>query len=317
VTTILLIGTTGQLGWELRRALPSLGRVVAVDRTQMDLASPDSIRKWIRDVHPDIILNAAGYTAVDRAEAEPELAMQVNARAPEVMADEAKRIDALFVHYSTDYVFDGKSAEPYCEKDEPNPVNVYGKSKLEGERAIAASDCTNIILRASWIYSGRGTNFVLTMLRLARERQVISVVDDQIGSPSWSRALAAATVALLKQPARAKEAPGIYHLSAQGYTTRFAFALRIFKLAEEISRNATYSPALRPISSKEYPLPARRPLNAATSKQKLRSVFDIEMTTWEEQLHTFMYNFFGTDHAKSVLAANVVTAAKTIEGAGK
>lgn len=284
MTTILLTGKTGQLGWELQRALAPLGHVVALDRLQMDLSSPDSIRKAIRDISPDIIVNAAGCTAVDKAESEFGLAMQVNAIAPGVMAEEAKRLNALLVHYSTDYVFDGRTQEPYAEEDEPNPLNTYGKSKLQGERAIAASGCAHLILRASWIYSNRGTNFVLTMLRLARERKELAIVNDQIGSPTWARQLSQATVELLGKSGRAKEETGIYHMSATGYASRYDFAKKIIELARQLSGEQTGWATLRPITSAEYPLPATRPLNAATSKEKIKRVFGVEMPAWQEQL---------------------------------
>jgi dTDP-4-dehydrorhamnose reductase len=289
VKRILLIGKTGQVGWELQHSLPPLGPVIALDRTQMDLTRPDSIRRTIRDAAPDIIVNAAGYTAVDKAESEPDLAMQVNAVAPGVMAEEAKRMNALLVHYSTDYVFDGKRSTPYTETDEPNPLNTYGKSKLDGERAIAASGCAHLILRASWIYSSRGTNFVLTMLRLAREREELAVVDDQIGSPTWARALAQTTSELLGKVRRTKEETGIYHLSAAGYTSRYDFAKRIIEIARQLSGEKEGWATVRPITNAEYPLPAKRPLNAATSKEKLKRVFGIEMPVWTEQLDSYLH----------------------------
>lgn len=288
MTTILLAGKTGQVGWELRHALAPLGRVIALDRTQMDLTRPDSISQAIREAAPDIIVNAAGHTAVDKVESDPGLAMQVNAVAPGVMAEEAKRLNALLVHYSTDYVFDGRKQAPYAEEDEPNPVNAYGKSKLQGERAIAASGCAHLILRASWIYSSRGTNFVLTMLRLARERKELAIVNDQIGSPTWARALAQTTAELLVKTGRAKEKTGIYHLSATGYTSRYDFAKKIIELARQLSGEQTGWAALRPITSAEYPLLAARPLNAATSKDKIKRIFGIEMSDWACQLHSFL-----------------------------
>lgn len=282
--TILLTGKTGQVGWELQRALAPFGRVIALDRAQMNLIDPDSVRKAIREASPDIIVNAAGYTAVDKAEAEPDLAMQVNATGPGVMAEEARRIRALLVHYSTDYVFDGTSAEPYVEDDAPNPLNVYGKSKLEGERAIAATGCRHLILRASWIYSNRGTNFVLTILRLARERKELAVVDDQIGSPTWARALAESTAQLLDRIKRAGEEGGIYHLSASGYTSRYNLARKIIQTAQQISDETSGWAKVRPIATSEYPLPAARPLNCATSKAKMNEVFGIEVPPWTDQL---------------------------------
>jgi dTDP-4-dehydrorhamnose reductase len=290
---ILLTGKTGQVGWELQRVLAPVGRVIALDRTQMNLIDPDSIRKAIRDASPDIIVNAAGYTAVDKAETEPDLAMQVNATGPGVMAEEARRIGALLVHYSTDYVFDGTGAEPYVEDDAPNPLNVYGKSKLEGEHAIAASGCAHLILRASWIYSNRGTNFVLTMLKLARERQELAVVDDQIGSPTWARALAESTAKLLGNADDAWENTGVYHLSAIGYVSRFEFAKKIVEAAQEVFENAKGWATVRPITTADYPLPAARPLNCATSKEKIKRVPGIEMADWVVQLRACLADSFG------------------------
>lgn len=298
--TILLTGKTGQVGWELQRALAPLGRVIALDRKQMDLTDADSIRKSIRDAAPGIIVNAAGYTTVDKAESEPDLAMQINAAAPGVMAEEAKRVGALLVHYSTDYVFDGTRSTPYVEEDAPNPVNIYGKSKLEGERAIAAAGCAHLILRASWIYSARRANFVLAIIRLARERQEISVVDDQIGSPAWARALAESTTELLQNIRLAKEQSGIYHLSAQDYTTRFNFARRILEIAREISRHYVGAPILRPIASSEYPLPAARPLNVRTSKDKIKRVFGVEMPGCEGELRAFLNDMIANTAGKSM-----------------
>ena len=299
---ILLIGKTGQVGWELQHSLAPLGRVIALDRTQMDLTCPDSVRRAIRDVAPDIIVNAAGYTSVDKAESEPELAMQVNAIAPGVIAEEARRLNALLVHYSTDYVFDGRTSEPYTEVDEPNPLNTYGKSKLEGERAIAASGCTHLILRISWIYSDRGTNFVRTMLRLAREREELAVVDDQIGSPTWARTLAQSSAELLGKVRRTKEETGIYHLSAAGYTSRYDFAKKIIETARQLSGEKEGWATVRPITNAEYPLPAKRPLNAATSKEKIKRTFGIEMPVWTEQLNSYLYER-AADQPNSRLAA--------------
>jgi dTDP-4-dehydrorhamnose reductase len=284
VKRILLIGKTGQVGWELQKTLAPLGTVIALDRSRMELADLDSIRRQIRDEKPEIIVNAAGYTMVDKAEVEPELAMLINATAPGVMAEEAKRIGALLTHYSTDYVFDGMQGTPYIETDEPNPLNVYGKSKLQGERAIAASGCAHLILRASWIYSDRGTNFVLTMLRLARERRELSVVDDQIGSPTWAHSLAQITAELLGRIAHAENETGIYHLSATGCTSRYQFAKKIVEIAQEISGDSNGWAEVHSTTTANYPLPAARPLSAATSKRKLKEVFGISMPHWEAQL---------------------------------
>ena len=286
--TILLIGKNGQVGWELQNTLLPLGRVVALDRTQMDLTQPDAIRKAMRDLTPDIIVNAAGYTAVDKAEQEPELAMQVNGVAPGILAEETKRINALLVHYSTDYVFDGTHAEAYTEEDTPNPVNLYGKSKLEGERAIVAVNCSHLILRTSWIYSSRGTNFVLTMLRLARGEKEIAVVDDQIGSPTAARELARTTSALLGKLNASEERADVFHLSASGSASRFAFAKAIIEIAKQHSITPSGWATVRATTTENYPLPAARPLNASTCKEKIMRVFGIEMTTWEHQLNEYL-----------------------------
>jgi dTDP-4-dehydrorhamnose reductase len=288
VSGILLAGPTGQVGWELERALSALGTVTAPARPQFDLRQPDSIRNAIRRNNPEIIVNAAGYTAVDRAESEPELAMQVNGIAPGVMAEEAKRAGALLVHYSTDYVFDGAQAAPYVEADEPHPLNAYGRTKLAGERAIAAAGGAYLTLRTSWVYGARRPNFVLTMLKLAGEKPELSVVEDQIGSPTWARSLAAATVEILRRPEHARRAPGIYHLSARGHTSRFDFARRILEIAREISGGTGLTAKLRRITAAQFPLPAVRPLNVATSKDKVERVFGVRLPDWDIILRAFL-----------------------------
>lgn len=281
---ILLTGKTGQVGWELQRTLAPRGRVIALDRSQMDLANPDSVRSAIRLAAPDIIVNAAAYTAVDTAEAEPGLAMQVNAVAPGIMAEEAKRLGALLVHYSTDYIFDGTKSTPYVEEDTPHPLNAYGRSKLGGECAIAATGCAHLMLRTSWIYAGRGSNFMLTMLELARQRKVLTVVDDQIGCPTWARFIAESTAKLLADIGHARDNQGIYHLSADGRTSRFDFARKIIELAGRISGERTGWAEIRSTTTAEYPLPAQRPLNCSTSKNKVRQVFGIEIPNWAKLL---------------------------------
>lgn len=286
--TILLTGRTGQVGHELVTALEPLGRVIAVGREQLDLANPDSIVRCIRDNTPDIIVNAAGYTSVDGAETAYDLATQINAAAPGIMAGEAKRLGALLVHYSTDYVFDGTQRRPYTENDAANPINAYGKSKLAGERLITQSGCDHLILRASWIYSARGSNFVLAMLKLAREKQELRVVNDQIGSPSWARELALATRNLLNKAESVPETTGIYHFSAPDTVSRFDFAQHIVSLAQSLSEKRDGWAKILPTTTADYPLPALRPLHVATSKEKLKRVFGIEMPSWENQLEAFM-----------------------------
>lgn len=273
---ILVTGTNGQVGWELCRTLACLGEVVAVDRQALDIASADSIRAVIREVKPHLIVNPAAYTAVDKAESEPDLAMAVNGRAPGVMAEEAKRLGAVLVHYSTDYVFDGSKAKPYSEEDAPCPVNVYGRTKLAGEEAIRAVDVPHLILRTSWVYGARGRNFLLTVQRLAQEREELKIVADQIGAPTWSRLIAETTAMILAQRlARLQELRGTYNLSAGGSTSWHGFAAAII----ENSRLAK-SPRLLPIPTSEYPLPAPRPKNSILSNEKLRQDFGMTMPDW-------------------------------------
>lgn len=283
---ILVPGRNGQVGWELQAALAPLGTVVALDRSRMNLEDPDSIRRAIRDARPGIIVNAAGFTHVDKAESEPDLAMQVNGVAPGIMAEEAKRLGAVFIHYSTDYVFEGTLDRPYLEDDAPHPVNVYGRTKLAGELAIEAVGGNYLILRASWIYSARGSNFVLTMLRLARERPELPVVTDQTGSPTWARALAQATAALLERTEAIRDHSGIYHLAAAGHTSRHEFAGAIIRAAQQISGVADGWAQVKAITSDQYPLPAARPRFLVTDRNKVKAVFGIEMTPWHEQLHS-------------------------------
>jgi dTDP-4-dehydrorhamnose reductase len=225
---ILLTGRTGQLGSELESSLAGLGELIACDRSKMDLSQPDSLAAQVRAVRPDLIVNAAAYTAVDRAESEPELARRINAEAVQALAQEARALGALLVHYSTDFVFDGSARRPYRESDPTGPLSVYGSSKLAGEDAIRAVGARHLILRTGWVYSARRSNFVLTVLRLARERPQLQVVDDQIGAPTWSRDLAAATVAALR---RREPLEGLFHVSAAGQASRWTVACRVLQLA--------------------------------------------------------------------------------------
>jgi len=289
MTTILLTGMTGQVGWELQRALAPLGNLIALGRGEMDHANPDSIRAAIRHVAPNIIVNAAGYTTVDKAEAEVDLATRINGVAPGIIAEEAKRIGAPLIHYSTDYVYNGKLERPYTEDDAPDPVNIYGKSKLAGEHAIQAVGGAHLILRTSWVYSSRGSNFVLAILRLAREKPVLTVVSDQVGSPSWARAIAVSTADLLRKRHLIQNHQGIYHLSAAGHASRYDFACAIVRIMKEISGASDGWAEIRPITAAQYPPePARRPLNPVTDKSKIRRVFGIEMSGWEYQLRSFL-----------------------------
>jgi dTDP-4-dehydrorhamnose reductase len=281
---ILLTGANGQVGWELQRSLAPLGEVLALDRSQLDLADPDGLRQRVRAIAPHVIVNAAAYTAVDRAESEPEAARAINAIAPGVLAEEAHRLDAILVHYSTDYVFDGTKPEPYVESDPPNPLSVYGRTKLEGERAIGASGCRHLTLRTSWVYGARGHNFLLTMLRLARERRSLRVVDDQVGAPTWSREIALATAALLARPELALPgADGLYHLTAGGTTSWCGFARAIFA-SPEMARLGVTPPSVEAIPSSEYPVPARRPANSRLDCGRLFSRAGVRPEAWDAAL---------------------------------
>ena len=283
MSTILLTGHTGQVGWELQAALAPMGSVMAPDHASMDLADPDAIRAAIRAAHPSVIVNAAAYTAVDKAEVEPALAARINAQAPEVMAVEAERCGAMFVHYSTDYVFDGRKTTPYVETDATHPLSVYGRTKLDGELAIAASGCRHLILRTSWVYSARRSNFVLTMRKLAQQRKELAVVTDQIGSPTWARSLAQATVKLLRSVATGNRATGLYHLSASGTASRHELVRRIIDLSRQSGQGAEWA-ALRTATSAEFPLPAARPAYSVLDNGKIRRDFGVVMPPWETQL---------------------------------
>lgn len=294
MTTILLTGRTGQTGWELERALAPIGEVLATGRRELDLADPDSIRAALRKSRPAIIVNAAGFTSVDDVEQQPELAMRVNAVAPGIIAEETRRLGGLLVHYSTAYVFDGTSPRPYTEDDPPNPINAYGKSKLAGERAIIAAGCDHLILRTSWIYSMRGTNFLTTFLKLARERKKLPVVDDQIGSPTWARALAEGTADLLRRTGPVTRHGGVYHLTAGGQTSRYEFARAIIDIMKEVSGFPEGWAAVEPIPTSAYPLPAQRPCNSVLNMDKIGRTHGITLPHWRDQVRAFLRELAGS-----------------------
>jgi len=288
---ILLTGKTGQVGYQLERSLQGLGEVVALNSSQMNLAELDQVREVIRRVKPDLIVNPAAYTAVDLAEREPDVAMRINGDAPGVMAEEAKSLGAAMIHYSTDYVFDGSKQGAYTEDDSPNPVNVYGSSKLAGERAVQAAGIPHLILRTSWVYGMHGKNFLRTVMRLAQERDELRIVADQFGAPTWSRTIADTTahiVARLQSTANDKNAgierdawqrhSGIYHLTAQGHTTWYGFTKAILNHPSILKK-----PAVTPIRSEEYPVPARRPANSVLSCTRLIDTF-CSLPEWEKAL---------------------------------
>lgn len=282
--TLLVIGCRGQVGWELMRTLQPLGHVCGVDYPDLDLTRPDAIRQWIERTQPQVVINAAAYTAVDRAESEPEQAHALNALAPGILAEETRRRGAWLVHFSTDYVFDGRQETPYTEEAPPHPLSVYGRTKLAGERAVQDAGGKYLIFRLCWVYGGRGQNFLRTILRLATTRDELRVVNDQWGAPTWSRMIAEATAQALGQALRAREPEawvGLYHLAAAGRTTWHAFAQTIW---EHIPAEARRCRAVVPIPTTEYPTPARRPARAVLDCSKLARVFGLRLPDWDTSL---------------------------------
>lgn len=280
---ILLIGTSGQVGHELQRTLAPLGEVRGHDFPELDLANAGAVSALCREVRPALIVNAAAYTAVDKAEGEPEVAMAVNGTAPGVLAEEARRLGALLVHYSTEYVFDGAKRSPYLESDAPAPLNEYGRSKLAGDLAIAQSGCKHLIFRTSWVYGPRGRNFMLTMLSLAAAREELRVVGDQRGAPTSSLFLAEATARAIRSIPVKGVTSGVYNLSAAGETTWAGFASAIFERAAA-NRPGFRAPRVIPIATSEYPTPARRPAYSVLSHRRFEAAFGFAPTSWEEQL---------------------------------
>lgn len=287
---ILLTGAQGQVGYELCRTLSTLGEVIARDRRELDLSRTDQIRDKIRALKPQLVVNAAAYTAVDKAEAEPALAEAINATAPAVMAEECRNLKAALIHYSTDYVFDGSATRPYVEDDVPSPLGVYGISKLHGEQAIRDAGVAHLILRTSWVYGMRGKNFLLTIQRLAREREELAIVNDQVGAPTWSRNIAEATaqiVAWCNGSGRSmneilQSVGGTYHLTNQGQTTWYDFAKALLQMSE--GREPRKLQRIRPITTQEYGLPAARPLYSVMDGSKLQAVFGVKLPAWEQAL---------------------------------
>jgi len=284
---ILVTGKNGQLGWEIQRTLMPLGKVVAVGRDEMDLSDVNSIKNIIEKVQPDVIVNTAAYTAVDKAQEESELANKINAIAPEVMANEAKRIGALLIHYSTDYVFNGDKSSPYLETDATAPINVYGESKLSGERNVQNSGADCITLRTSWVYSHRGQNFLKSILKLAAERKELGIVNDQIGAPTSARFIAEVSAHVIKQSLAERRdnqfESGLYHLVCEGRASWFDFASKIVELADK-NKYALKIKKINPIPGSEYPTPAKRPLNSCLSTLKLATKFNVVMIPWDECL---------------------------------
>lgn len=286
---ILVTGATGQVGTALVRELAPLGNVVAATRSDLDLADAKSIRSFVQRVRPAVIVNSGAYTAVDKAESERDLAMAINGEAPGILAEEARKLDCALLHYSTDYVFDGQKRQPYTETDATAPLNSYGASKLAGERAIAAAGGSWIVLRTSWVYGGPSNNFVATMLRLARERDELHVVDDQIGAPTWSRSIATVSSLILAMTKRdgafaagVGALSGVYHLTSSGQTSWRGFASAILEL--DPARDQQRCQRVIPISTEQYPTPATRPLWSVMSNDKLATQFGLRLPSWDSQL---------------------------------
>ncbi|WLH68804.1 dTDP-4-dehydrorhamnose reductase [Pseudomonas sp. FP2309] len=279
---ILITGQHGQVSRALQQQLHGLGELIILGRDQLDLANPEHIRKQIRTHHPDLIINAAAHTAVDLAESEPDVAFAINAIAPGVLAEEAKALGIPLIHYSTDYVFDGSKPAPYTEADMPDPLGVYGRSKLAGERAIAAVGGAYLILRTSWVYSNHGKNFLLTLERLLQEKPHLRIVADQIGAPTWAGTIARSTHTLIERWQAGKPGEwGVYHLTARGETSWFGFAQAI---AEHLRADGKACAELEAIPSSAYPTPARRPLNSRLNCSRLQQQWQVSQPPWQDAL---------------------------------
>ncbi len=296
---ILLLGKNGQVGWELQRALAPLGEVTALDVDspapwRADFSQPEALAPIVQAVRPDAIVNAAAHTAVDRAESEPELARAINATAPGVLAREAAALGATLVHYSTDYVFDGSGHAPRSEDAPTAPLSVYGRTKLEGDALIRASGCRHLILRTSWVYAARGGNFAKTMLRLAAEREVLKVIDDQVGAPTGAELLADVTGHALRALQRQPELAGTYHCVAAGETSWFDYARFVVEWARARGHPVKVAPdAIRPIATSDYPTPARRPLNSRLDTTKLRTAFGLHLPPWQAGVERMLAEVLG------------------------
>lgn len=283
---ILLLGKNGQVGWELQRSLAPLGELIALDAKSADYCGDftnlEGLAQTIRAIAPDVIVNAAAHTAVDKAESEPDLARTINALAPAVLADEAKRLGAWLVHYSTDYVFDGSGETPRLETDVTAPLSVYGNSKLEGENAIIASGCQHLIFRTSWVYAARGGNFAKTMLKLAQERDELKIINDQIGAPTGADLLADVTAHAIRKALTASEVSGLYHLVASGETSWHGYASFVIELARQAGVDIKVAAdAIQAVPTTAFPTPAKRPLNSRLNNNKLQNTFDLTLPHWQ------------------------------------
>lgn len=290
VPKFLVTGSNGQVGFELRRSLAPLGEVLALDRAACDLTQPDTLRQLVREYRPDVIVNPAAYTAVDKAESDADTAFAVNGTAVGVLAEEARALGSLLVHYSTDYVFDGTKAAPYIETDAVNPQSVYGKSKLAGEQAVAASGATALVLRTCWVAGAHGGNFAKTMLKLGRERESLRVIADQFGAPTTAALIAEVTAQIIARSWLAADRSvfpgGTYHLAADGETTWHGYATELLRYAVAHGVELKVDPqAIVAIPTTEYPLPAPRPANSRLDTSKLRETFGIHLPDWRQGIH--------------------------------
>ena len=290
MTKILQIGTKGQLGWELLRTCAPLGEVIALDYPTVDLSDSAGLRELVRSTNPDIIINAAAYTNVDKAESEPELARAINATGPGILAEEAKKINAVLLHYSTDYVFDGTKGSPYTEADTPNPLSVYGQTKLEGEQAVMASGCSFLVLRSSWIYSRR-SGFVAKVLEWARTQETIRIVDDQISSPTPARLMAEITASLISKIEANPddwmlERKGIYHCACTGYCSRYEWAREVLRLSSNMHTKPGQQ--LLPALTSDFSTPAERPLKSRLDSKMFEATFGMKIPHWLKALELAM-----------------------------
>ena len=296
---VLLLGKNGQLGWELQRSLAPLGELVALDRQGApglcgDLGEPDGLAATVRALRPDVIVNAAAYTAVDRAESEPDLARRINAHAPAALAREAAACGALLLHYSTDYVFHGHGQRPWAEDDPTGPLNVYGQTKLAGEQAIVQAGCRHLILRTSWVYAARGGNFARTMLRLARQQPRLTVIDDQWGAPTGAELIADVSAHAIAQLRARPDKAGIYHLAAAGETNWFSYAKYVIARVQSAQSAIEYvAKDILPIPSSAYPVAATRPHNSRLDTRKLRTAFDLHLPPWQAGVDRMLAEILG------------------------
>jgi len=288
---IVLIGKNGQLGWEIQRSLSPLGKVTALGRDQLNVSDYKAVQSILKELKPNLIINATAYTEVDRAETEIELATKINSVAPGIMAEIAHNTHAVFIHYSTDYVFDGQKTTPYIEEDQTNPLNIYGKSKLMGEENIKQVGDAYFIFRTSWVYSLRGNSFVNKVLGWSRKSQNLKIVSNQVGSPTWARLLAETTSLVIATCTmdlldNVRERRGVYHLAGSGYTSRYQWAQRI--LANDPNRAEQLVQTVEPVPSEEFPTPATRPMFSALNCEKIEKIFKLRLPDWEESLRLAM-----------------------------